>query len=222
MLKGITTVIFDLDGTIADSMGVWTNIDIKFFETRNIPFPDDLQRSIEGMSFTETAQYFIDRFHLPETLEELKSTWALQAIDEYRCCVKLKTGVLEFFGFLQEKQIKIGIATSNSRELLNAFLEANHLESYIDVSVTSCDVCAGKPAPDVYLKAAELLDAKPEECLVFEDIPMGILAGKNANMRVCAVEDNYSLGMAEEKKKLADYYIRDYFEVMNDSYEVLS
>lgn len=222
MLKGITTVIFDLDGTIADSMRVWTDIDIMFFETRNIPFPDDLQKSIEGMSFTETAQYFIDRFQLPDTLEELKATWSLQAIDEYRCRVKLKTGVLEFFRFLRDNNMKIGIATSNSRELLNAFLEANQLESYIDVAVTSCDVCAGKPAPDVYLKAAELLGAQPEECLVFEDIPMGIMAGKNANMKVCAVEDTYSLGMTEEKKKLSDYYIRDYFDVINDSYEVLS
>lgn len=222
MLKGITTVIFDLDGTIADSMGVWTDIDIKFFETRKIPFPDDLQKSIEGMSFTETAQYFIDRFQLPETLEELKATWSLQAIDEYRCRVKVKTGVLDFLNLLREKNIKIGIATSNSRELLNAFLEANQLESYIDVAVTSCDVCAGKPAPDVYLKAAELLKAMPEQCLVFEDIPMGILAGKNANMKVCAVEDTYSLGMKEEKKKLADYYIRDYYEVINECFEVLS
>lgn len=222
MLKGITTVIFDLDGTIADSMRVWTDIDIMFFETRNIPFPDDLQKSIEGMSFTETAQYFIDRFDLPDTLEELKATWSLQAIDEYRLRVKVKAGVLDFLTQLKNKHIKIGIATSNSRELLNAFLEANQLETFIDVAVTSCDVCAGKPAPDVYLKAAELLGAKPEECLVFEDIPMGILAGKNANMKVCAVEDTYSLGMTEEKKSLADYYIRDYFDVLNDSYEVCS
>ncbi|MBQ8663660.1 MAG: HAD family phosphatase [Eubacterium sp.] len=214
MLKGITTVIFDLDGTLADSMHVWTDIDIQFFETRNIPFPDDLQKSIEGMSFTETAAYFIKRFNLPDTLEELKATWAMQAIDEYRCRVKLKTGVIEFLDYLREHKIKIGIATSNSRELLNAFLEANQLETYIDVAVTSCDVCAGKPAPDVYLKAAELLGAAPAECLVFEDIPMGILAGKNAKMRVCAVEDTYSLGMTDEKRELADYYIRDYFEVI--------
>ena len=66
----------------------------------------------------------------------------------------------------------------------------------------------------MYLKAAELLGVSPKDCLVFEDVPMGILAGKNAGMTVCAVEDAYSIHMTEEKKKLADYYIRDYFEVL--------
>lgn len=221
MLKNITTVIFDLDGTLADSMMVWTDIDIHFFEKRNLPFPATLQKEIEGMSFTETAQYFIRRFDLPETVEELKEIWSSQAIDEYRYNVKLKPGVLEFMEFLREKHMKIGIATSNSRDLLNVFLEANHLDTYIDQAVTSCDVCAGKPAPDVYLKAAELLESAPEECLVFEDIPMGILAGKNAGMKVCGVEDVYSIGMTDEKKQLADYYIHDFFDVMNGSYEVL-
>ena len=221
MLENIKAVIFDLDGTMADSMGVWTDIDIKFFEKRNMEFPDDLQKEIEGMSFTETAAYFIKRFDLPETVEELKDTWSAQAIDEYRDNVKLKPGVVDFLKLLKDTNRKVGIATSNSRNLMNVFLEANDLNQYIDVAVTSCDVCAGKPAPDVYLKAAELLGVSSEDCLVFEDIPMGILAGKNAKMKVCAVEDAYSLPMTEEKKSLADYYIHDFYEVLNNKYEVL-
>lgn len=222
MLNEIQAVIFDLDGTMADSMKVWTDIDIHFFESRNMEFPPDLQKAIEGMSFTETAAYFIERFQLPETVEELKATWGAQAIDEYRDNVKVKKGVRSFLEYLRASGIKVGIATSNSRSLVDAFLEANGLTDYIDHIVTSCEVCAGKPAPDVYLKAAELLDTKPEHCLVFEDIPMGILAGKNAKMRVCAVEDTYSLGMTEEKKKLADYYICDFDDVLNQNYEVLA
>lgn len=222
MLNDIQAVIFDLDGTMADSMKVWTDIDIHFFESRNMEFPPNLQKAIEGMSFTETAAYFIERFQLPETVEELKATWGAQAIDEYRDNVKVKKGVRSFLEYLRASGIKVGIATSNSRSLVDAFLEANGLTDYIDHIVTSCEVCAGKPAPDVYLKAAELLDTKPEHCLVFEDIPMGILAGKNAKMRVCAVEDTYSLGMTEEKKKLADYYICDFDDVLNQNYEVLA
>lgn len=221
MLKGITTVLFDLDGTLADSMMVWTNIDIQFFEKRNMEFPDTIQKEIEGMSFTETAAYFKWRFNLPETVDELKALWSAQAIDEYRYHVKLKPGAREFVSYLRSQNIKIGIASSNSRGLLDAFFEAQDMTKDIDVVVTSCDVCAGKPAPDVYLKAAQLLESKPEECLVFEDIPMGILAGKNAGMTVCAVDDLYSSGMTDEKKQLADYFIHDFFEIMNQTYEVL-
>lgn len=214
MLENKTAVIFDLDGTMADSMTVWTEIDRIFFETRKIAVPDTLQKDIEGMSFTETAQYFVDTFSLPETVDELKVIWNQQAMEQYRDQVKVKPGIPEFLKWLKEYHIAVGIATSNSRELLDVFLQARQLDPYIDVAVTSCDVCAGKPAPDVYLKAAELLHVNPADCLVFEDIPMGILAGKNAGMTVCAVEDDYSIHMTEEKKKLADYYIRDYFDIL--------
>ena len=62
---------------------------------------------------------------------------------------------------------------------------------------------------------AEGLKAEPKDCLVFEDVPMGIMAGKNAGMQVCAVEDAYSKRQEAEKRRLADYYIEDYYEVLN-------
>ena len=80
---------------------------------------------------------------------------------------------------------------------------------------------AGKPAPDVYLMVAGELAVEPERCLVFEDVPMGILAGKNAGMRVCAVEDDFSRPQEEKKRKLADYYIQDYDDIEKETYEVL-
>ena len=74
---------------------------------------------------------------------------------------------------------------------------------------------------NIYLKVSEDLRVAPAECLVFEDISMGILAGKNAGMKVCAVEDDFSMGQIEKKKALADYYITDYHEVLNHTYEHL-
>ena len=79
--------------------------------------------------------------------------------------------------------------------------------------MTACEVAKGKPAPDIYLAVAEKLQAEPSRCLVFEDIEMGIMAGKNAGMEVCAVEDEFSMNQIEAKKKLADYYIKDYFDI---------
>ena len=82
-------------------------------------------------------------------------------------------------------------------------------------------MCIGKPAPDVYLKAAESLQTSPENCLVFEDVPMGILAGKNAGMKVCAVEDEFSKVQEKKKRELADYYIQNYNDIQDKTYEVL-
>ena len=80
--------------------------------------------------------------------------------------------------------------------------------------VTSCSVKKGKPAPDVYLEAARQLGVEPGECLVFEDIVKGIEAGKNAGMKVCAVEDDFSAHQKEKKMELSDYYIETYDDIM--------
>ena len=92
------------------------------------------------------------------------------------------------------------------------------MKSYYSLDASD-EVKKGKPAPDVFLKVAEKLGTEPKECLVFEDIPNGILAAKRAGMEVCAVEDAYSMDLAANKKKLADYYIKDYNEVLNQTYE---
>ena len=78
---------------------------------------------------------------------------------------------------------------------------------------TACEVAAGKPAPDVYLNVAGRLGVEPEQCLVFEDVPAGILSGKAAGMAVCAVADVFSAHMEEEKRRLADFFIEDYDEI---------
>ena len=72
----------------------------------------------------------------------------------------------------------------------------------------------GKPAPDIYLKVAKELGASPETCLVFEDVPAGIQAGKAAGMTVVAVEDPFSRKMRREKEELADYFISDFLELL--------
>jgi len=96
---------------------------------------------------------------------------------------------------------------------VEAAVESLHISEYLDEIHTSCEVAKGKPAPDIYLLVAECLGVEPSQCLVFEDIPEGILAGVRAGMKTCAVEDDFSLAMTEEKKELADYYIKHYDEV---------
>ena len=108
-----------------------------------------------------------------------------------------------------------GIATSNGRTLAEAALKALRIEEYFTSVRTSGEVEAGKPKPDIYLKVAEDMQVQPEHCLVFEDVPMGILAGKRAGMKVCAVYDEFSRLLDLEKKQLADYYVRDFRDVMS-------
>jgi len=87
------------------------------------------------------------------------------------------------------------------------------LNDYFDVILSANDVPRGKPFPDVYLEVAKRLGVDPAKCLVFEDISMGIMAGKNAGMTVCGIDDDYSADDVDKKKELADYYIYSYDEV---------
>ncbi len=214
-LNGKKAVLFDLDGTLVDSMWMWKDIDIEFLARYGYECPEDLQKAIEGMSFSETAVYFKERFALPIELDEIKRIWTEMSIDKYRNEVPLKPGAGEFLRRLKERGVALGIATSNGRDMVDAVLGSLGIEGLFDNVTVGCEVANGKPAPDIYLHVAGLLGVRPENCLVFEDVPAGILAGKRAGMEVCAVEDAFSREFAGEKRSLADYFITDYFELLN-------
>lgn len=214
MLQNIKAVIFDLDGSLVDSMWIWRQIDIEYLGKFGIALPDNLQKEIEGMSFTETAEYFKERFDLPCTVEEIKQAWNTMSYEKYVKEVPLKEGVGELLCYAKENDIALGIATSNSAYPVEALLDALQIRHYFSSVMTACDAKKGKPAPDIYLMAAEELCVEPAQCLVFEDITAGIMAGKTAGMRVCAVQDAYSMYQDAEKKELADYYITDFHAVL--------
>ena len=210
MLDGIEAVLFDLDGTLVDSLWVWHEIDIEYLGRFGLTLPAGLQEDIGGMSFTETALYVKERFQIPDCVEKIKEDWNQMAWEKYTHQVPLKKGVSDFLALCRERGIRLGIATSNSRELVENILKTHGLEGYFDCIVTGCEVNKGKPSPDVYLEAARRCGVSPHDCLVCEDIVPGILAGKSAVMRVCAEEDTYSVEQREEKQRLSDYYISDY------------
>ncbi len=214
MLNNIEAIIFDVDGTIADSMWMWKQIDIEYLGRFGIELPPDLQKNIEGMSFRETAHYFKEHFSISDSVEKMMSDWNAMAANKYRYEIPLKEGVLTFFDECRRRGVYLGIVTSNSAELLGYLLKAHNLENYFDVIITGSDGLKGKPAPDMYLEAAKRLAVSPKKCLVFEDIIPGILAGKSAGMKVCAIDDLYSRDVILEKKKEADYFIESFIELL--------
>ena len=206
----IRACIFDLDGTLADSMWMWHAIDVEFLGRYGLSCPEDLQAKIEGMSFHETAEYFASHFPITLSTEEMKNTWVRMAEDKYRHEVPLKPGAKEFLDMLRAEGMILGIATSNERSLTETVLGVHGIRSYFRVIQTGGEVKVGKPAPDIYLRVASLLGVPPDNCAVFEDIIPGILSGKRAGMTVYAVSDAYSAGQETEKRRLADGWIEDY------------
>ncbi len=213
MLENIKAVFFDLDGTVIDSMHIWKDIDIEFLGNYGIPLPPTLQSDIEGMSFHETAVYFQEHFHIPLTIEGIMDCWNRMAYHKYSVEIGYKPGAFVFLKNLKAQGIPTCICTSNSKELVQAVGEHLGFLPYFDEIITSGDVENGKPSPDIYLEAARRVNVAPEHCLVFEDTPAGILAGKRAGMRTCAVEDDFTAHKRKEKQELADYYIVHYLDL---------
>lgn len=216
LLKDIKACIFDMDGTVVDSMWVWGSIDIEYLERFGYDVPADMKEDIEGASMREVAAYFKNRFNLSDDLDTIINDWNDMAIYKYANEVPLKPHIKEFFEYLKAHNIKIGLFTSNSMVLAEACLKGLGIYDYFDALTAGCSDIKGKPEPDGYLLTADKLSVEYSKCLVFEDLVKGITAGKNAGMKTCAVKDDYSDYQLKEKIEAADYYIEDYYEVFNN------
>ncbi len=208
-------VIFDLDGTLIDSMGIWIRVDKEYLEIRNIPVPDDLFKDVKtGNSFNEICQYFKDKFDLPDSIEEIGAEWTNMVEKHYKTDVKLKPGAHEFLQFLKENKIKMGVGTSNSKHLAETVLKANNVLEKFDSIVAGCDDIKGKPFPDIFLKVAEELNEAPKDCLVIEDVLIGVQAAKRAGMDVFAIYDEHAAYETDKIKQTSDFYAESFDEIL--------
>ncbi len=211
----IKCAIFDLDGTLIDSMGVWESIDIDFLGKRGIsPIPEDYMKTVAPMGFRRTAEYTIERFGLCETPEALIDEWTEMAKERYSNSVPLKPYAGEFLKYLKERGVLLALATATMKYLAVPALKNNKIYDLFDIVTSTDAVNRGKGFPDIYLYAAKQLGVSPESCAVFEDIPDGIRGAKAAGMYSVAVFDSYSADEQETLKALADKYILDFRELM--------
>ena len=207
--------IFDMDGTILDSMKLWEEIDIEFLSKRGYGVPEDYMRSIAHMGAMDTALYTIKRFNLTDTPEALIDEWLTSALKKYKS-VPEKEGVSEYFSYLYENGVKIAVATATERFVAENALEDREFYKLIDSIVTIADVKRGKGFPDIYLKAAENLGLNSGDCIVFEDILVGVRAAKEGVFLTYGIYDERSAADTEKIKAAADGFIYSFNEMFKD------
>lgn len=206
-MKAIKGAIFDLDGTLLDSLWVWRDVDINFLGKRNITVSDEYVKAICTMGFEGAADYTIEQFGLDETPEEVIAEWFALAVEEYSDHVELKPGAKEYLSYLKNSGIKLAVATSSDPGLYEPALKNNGIYELFDEIVSVCEVERDKSYPDIYEEAARRLALQPSECMVFEDILKGIRSAKQGGFRTVAVYDEHATDEAELIEKEADLYI---------------
>ena len=207
--------IFDLDGTLINSTGVWNKVDEDFFNRRNVIMPPEFPQVIKTHTLMSGAVYIKDRLSLPESPEDIVKEWHDAAVYDYHNDVRIKPYVKELLELLKNSYgYKIGLATSNTHELYDQCLINNGIYDYFDSFTQSDEVERLKGFPDIYEKSAERMGVPKEECIVFEDVYQAVKGARMGNFFTVAVEDSASADDREEIIKIADVYIKSFRELV--------
>ncbi len=210
----LSGAVFDLDGTLLDSMYVWSDVNRDFLKKRGLTAPDGYIEKIAPMFSDEAADYAIRTLGLSDEPEDLLREWDEMALCVYAGKVTLKNGAGEYLRKLKDSGVKLGVATALTSRLYRPVLEHNGIYGLFDAFASSCEVPRSKAFPDVYLLAAQRIGVSPAECMVFEDIRTGVLGAKAGGFFTCGVYEPWSFEEQEGLSEAADYYIRSFEELL--------
>jgi HAD superfamily hydrolase (TIGR01509 family) len=198
----IEAVVFDLDGVLIASEEIWDAVRERYVRERGGRYDAEVQRAMMGMSAPEWSRFLHEDAGMPDEPEAINRDVVERMLEAYRRELPLVPGAVAAVQRTADA-FPLGLASSSNREIFEAVLELAGLTDCFRATVSSEEVERGKPAPDVYLEAAQRLGVAPESCAAVEDSHAGIRSAKSAGMRVVAIP-NASYPPDEDALKLAD------------------
>lgn len=214
-MHNIKGAIFDMDGTLLDSMPVWHRLTQNYLKQFNVHITDEDFAACEGFSQPEVADYFLARHpELPLTRETMLSGMDALITSRYESIAVPKDGVLDFLERMRRQGVKMAIATLTARRHAEKALLDRDMMQYFEFMLTIEDIGVSKREPDIYLAAAERLGLAPADCMVFEDAPYAGVTAHRAGFQLCGLaEPAYAAGEAE-LRSVSDVFIeRSYSEL---------
>ena len=206
--------IFDLDGTLLDSMPVWNNLLDNMLRSKGITPPADLLDRTKTLGLESCTELVLNEFHLADDPAIVYQMFQDEMEHQYCNHIPLKAGVREFLDAMCGK-VPMAVATATSRNLVEKALEHHHLTEYFQSVTTVAEAGIGKHDPKVFLMAAETLNMPAEDCVVFEDSLTAIRSTNAAGFTTVAIYEASNLHEQEALKQEATRYINNFYELID-------
>lgn len=214
LLQNIKGAIFDLDGTLLDSMSVWRNMAADYLKSQNVAPKDDLFDVVRAMSLADTTVYFREEYGILKTDEQISAEINANVEYFYNNVAANKDFVIEYLELLKQKGVKMCIATATDYHLVEPAVKRNGLDKYFDKIFTCSEVGYGKNTPEIFLKALDYLGTPIENTYVFEDSLFAIKTAKEAGFPIVGVYDIHSEYQIDEVKAMSDVFINGFDELI--------
>lgn len=207
------SAIFDMDGTLVDSMTMWASVGSGYLKSLGHQLTQEMEDRMRVMSLLETCQMCKDEFDLAETLEELVQGIFTRIRHFYQNEVEPRPGVVAYLDKLQAQGVEMYLATATDRPLLEAAMTHTGLSKYFKGYITCAEAGAGKDQPAIFEQALAKLQGDVETTVVYEDSVVAIRTAKAMGFQVVGIYDEVAHMHQEEIKALSDVYIQSFTEL---------
>lgn len=205
----IAGAVFDLDGTLLDSMGIWQSLGRDYLKSLGVIAPESLDEKLQSLSLEQAAVYMKDEYHLEQSVSQIVEGIAQLIADFYQTEASLKPGVQEFLVRLKEAGIPMCVLTATAQELAEAALFRTGVLPYFEAVLSCTSAKESKNQPGAFKTACQLLKTAPENTLVFEDALYALRAAEQAGCQTVGIYDRFE-PQPEALRETADLWLPDW------------
>lgn len=213
-LKEIKGAIFDMDGTLLESMHIWETVGIRYLATKGVNAKSNLWEDLKPLTTVGVAEYFQKKYGVKDSVEQIVDAVNSMVYEDYEKNIGPKKGVIEFLDYLLENNVKMSVATATDKKCVMAALTHLDMLKYF-VGVYCCnEYNTNKSVSKIYDVAAEAMDVPKENIIVFEDAIHAIETAIGSGYKICAVYDDYAKKDEIKIRELSNWYIEDFTEIL--------